>query len=482
MKPQNFLFILSDQHSYDALGCYGHPIVQTPHLDRLAQRGTRFTNAYTPCPICVPARAALATGRYVHQIGYWDNAHPYEGAMPSWHHRLRDQGFHVDSIGKLHFRRDDDDLGFTECIEPLNVVDGVGDILSCLRENPPLRAKRSGILDAGPGDSTYLQYDQRNATNGVRWLHQHAADGQPWALFLSFVCPHPPYIAPPELYDRYPLDQIPMPPQWRTADWPDHPAMAYFRRFFGFDPQFAEREIRRMNAAYYGACTWLDQQIGRVLSALDALNLTDSTRIIYSSDHGEHRGSRGIYGKFTMYDESVGVPFLAAGPDVPQGKVVNTPVSLLDIFPTALECVGAQAADADADLPGESIWQLANAPDRARFVFSEYHAVAAQSGYYMLTDGRHKYVYYVNAAPQLFDLQADPHELHDLAASPEHVDTRARFDAELRKLLDPEATDARAKADQHAKVERFGGEDAVLRRGFFVNSPTPGEDPGFQKL
>ncbi|MCB0142296.1 MAG: sulfatase-like hydrolase/transferase, partial [Caldilineaceae bacterium] len=91
----------------------------------------------------------------------------------------------------------------------------------------------------------------------------------PWALFLSFVCPHPPYIAPPELYDRYPLDQIPMPPQWRTADWPDHPAMAYFRRFFGFDPQFAEREIRRMNAAYYGACTWLDQQIGRVLSALD---------------------------------------------------------------------------------------------------------------------------------------------------------------------------------------------------------------------
>ncbi|MEZ4661744.1 MAG: sulfatase-like hydrolase/transferase [Caldilineaceae bacterium] len=482
MQPQNFLFILSDQHSYDALGCYGHPLVQTPHLDRLAQRGTRFTNAYTPCPICVPARAALATGRYVHQIGNWDNGHPYEGAIPSWHHRLREQGFRVDSIGKLHFRRDEDDLGFSQCIEPLNVVDGVGDILSCIREDPPLRAKRSGILGAGPGDSTYLQYDQRNADNGVRWLRDHAADDKPWALFLSFVCPHPPYIAPPELYERYPLDQISMPPQWRTADWPDHPAMRYFRRFFGFAPQFEEAEIRRMNAAYYGACTWLDQQIGRVLSALEALNLTDGTRIIYSSDHGEHRGSRGIYGKFTMYEESVGIPFIAAGPDVPAGKVVNTPVSLLDIFPTALGCVGASAAETDADLPGESIWQIANAPDRERFVLSEYHAVAAQNGYFMLTNGHHKYVYYVNAAPQLFDLHADPHELHDLAASPAHAAIRTRFEQELRALLDPEAVDARAKADQHAKIETFGGEEAVLRRGFFVNSPTPGEDPGFQAV
>lgn len=402
--------------------------------------------------------------------------------MPSWHHRLREQGFQVDSIGKLHFRRDEDDLGFTHCVEPLNVVDGVGDILSCIRQNPPLRAKRSGILEAGPGDSTYLQYDQRNADSGVRWLRQHADDEQPWALFLSFVCPHPPYIAPPELYARYPLEQIPMPPQWRAEEWPAHPAMSYFRHFFGFDPQFEEDEIRRMNAAYYGACTWLDQQIGRVLNELDELGLSAATRVIYSSDHGEHRGSRGIYGKFTMYEESAGVPFIAAGPDVPQGAVVNTPISLIDIFPTALECVGAAPSDEDADLLGQSVWQIANAPDRERFVFSEYHAVAAQNGYYMLTNGHYKYVYYVSAVPQLFDLLTDPHELNDLAHSPEHESIRTHLDQALRRLLDPEQVDARAKADQRAKIDSFGGEEAVLRRGFFVNSPTPGEDPGFQAV
>ena len=104
MKPRNFLFILSDQHHRLVSGCYGHPLVQTPHLDALAARGTRFQNAYTNCPICVPARASLATGRYVHQIGYWDNGHPYDGTPVSWHQRLRDQGFCCDSIGKLHFK------------------------------------------------------------------------------------------------------------------------------------------------------------------------------------------------------------------------------------------------------------------------------------------------------------------------------------------------------------------------------------------
>ena len=101
--PKNLLYIISDQHNRDLLGCYGHPSVETPNIDSLAERGTRFTNAYTNCPICVPARASLATGRYVHQIGYWDNAFPYDGQIRSWGHHLRSQGYQVDSIGKLHF-------------------------------------------------------------------------------------------------------------------------------------------------------------------------------------------------------------------------------------------------------------------------------------------------------------------------------------------------------------------------------------------
>ncbi|MEM7131471.1 MAG: sulfatase-like hydrolase/transferase [Chloroflexota bacterium] len=477
MNPMNLLYIISDQHSYDAMGCYGSATVQTPNLDRLAERGTRFTNAYTNCPICVPVRAALATGRYVHQDGFWDNGHPYDGSIPSWHHYLRDQGVQVDSIGKLHFRSTDDDLGFTQSVEPLNVVAGVGDILGCIRDNPPLRQKKDGILESGPGDSTYLQYDIRNAENGCRWLAQHANDEQPWVLFLSFVCPHPPYIAPPALYDAYPLDGIEMMPQWQQTEWPEHSAMAYFRHFFGLEEQFTEHEIRRMNAAYYGATTHLDQQIGRVLNQLDELGLTDKTRTIYTSDHGESRGARGLFGKFTMYEESVGIPFIMAGPDVPEGKVCNTPVSLIDSYPTIVDAVDMPVPEANLD--GESLWSIAAGPDQERLAFSEYHAVGSQHASFMVTDGHHKYIHYVNSVPQLFDLHTDPKELNDLSQSQPEV--AASFEQKLRTILDPDAVDAQAKADQRSKVDAFGGEEAVRSRGYFVNSPTPDEKPAFHQ-
>jgi choline-sulfatase len=137
-------------------------MIQTPNIDRLAEQGTRFNNAYTNCPICVPARASLATGYYVHQIGNWDNGFPYNGDVPSWGHHLREQGYQVDSIGKLHFKGQGYDHGFSAEIDPLHVVEGVGDILGCIRDNPPSRNVPSGLHTAGPGDSTYLRYDASN--------------------------------------------------------------------------------------------------------------------------------------------------------------------------------------------------------------------------------------------------------------------------------------------------------------------------------
>ena len=182
MKPANLLFILSDQHNATIAGCYGNSIVQTPHIDALAEQGTRFDCAYTPSPICVPARASLATGRYVHDIGYWDNATPYDGKVPGWGHRLKEQGYHVDSIGKLHFRSADDDNGFVKSHDALYVVDGVGDILSAIRDDAPFRNSRPGIESAGPGDSTYLRYDARIADQASRWLAEHKDDERPWVL------------------------------------------------------------------------------------------------------------------------------------------------------------------------------------------------------------------------------------------------------------------------------------------------------------
>ena len=480
MEPANLLFILSDQHQAAAMGCAGHALVQTPHLDSLAARGTRFANAYTNCAICVPARASLATGRYVHEIGNWDNGLPYDGAVPSWMHRLRDRGSVIDSIGKLHFRGGDH--GFSREIEPLHVVDGIGDPASGIRDGSIRRDWKPGIEEAGARDSTYQQYDIRNRDNAINWLRQRADDAQPWALFLSFVTPHPPFFAPPDTYALYPHDEIDMPPQWHDSSWPRHPAYEYMRRFFSCEQPLAEATIRRLHAAYYGICTFLDAQIGAVLAALDGLGLRDSTRIIYSSDHGEHLGARGVYGKFTMYEEASAVPLIVAGPDVPAGKVVDTPVSLVDCHPTALQALGCPAHADDADLPGESLWEIAAAPDRQRSVFAEYHAIGSRNAFYMLRDRQRKYIYHVDAPPQLFDLRDDPREVNDLAQNPDAATQTllAGCEAQLRQIVDPEAVDARAKADQQRRIESLGGREAVVARGAFVNSPVPGEAPRFR--
>jgi len=487
MHPSNLLFILSDQHNRDTLGCYGHPLVQTPNLDALAARGARFAAAYTNCPICVPERASLATGRYVHRIGYWDNAFPYEGRVPSWGHRLLAQGHVCDSIGKLHYRSEDDRVGFGETLIPLNVVDGVGDLLGAIRDDiPPRAGARPGVLNAGPGDSTYLRYDAEIAAAAVRWLQEKApALDRPWLLFVSFVCPHPPFIAPQRLYDLYPPEKIPIPVQNRPPERPMHPALELIRQTMEYAEPFDEATIKRVTAAYYGACTWLDEQIGKVLSALGNTPAGARTRVLYTTDHGESMGRRGLWGKFTMYEEAAAVPLIVAGPGVPTGRVVREPVSLVDCFPTILEAVGARPAPEDADLPGRSLLPLATAArqeDRERPVFSEYHAVASRSASFMLREGRYKLIYYVGFPPQLFDLESDPRELRDLAGEPEHAATISRLTERLHAVLAPETpeeVDARAKRDQRLLIERHGGEAAVRARGTFTNSPAPGETPEF---
>ena len=480
MKPANLLFILSDQHNVNVMGCSGKKAARTPHMDALAARGTRFANAYTNCPICVPARASLATGQYVHQIGNWDNAFPWNGNPRGWGHQLMEQGFHVTSIGKLHFRSAEDDNGFSEEIDPLHVVEGQGDLLSCIRDDPPSRNNRHSIDGAGPGDSTYLRYDASNTAHALDWLNRHAQDERPWVLFLSLVCPHPPFIAPPEFFARQEAVTLPLPPQWQEADWPKHPVLEGMRRLFHYEQPFYVTALRQLLATYYAVCEYVDANIGQVLRALRELGLEDQTRVIYSSDHGESLGARGLYGKFTMYEESAAVPLIMAGPEVPAGKVVQTPVSLLDLAPTLLEGVGAEPDSWSAQLPGDSLWTLMQQENHERSVFSEYHAVGTPHAYYMLRDLCYKYVHYVNAPPQLFDMQNDPWELQDLARMPEYQTVLVERERRLRALLDPEAVDAQARADQRAKIEAFGGEAAVRARGTFTNSPVPGEAPGFR--
>ena len=164
----NVLFILSDEHARDIAGCYGNPIVQTPNIDALSARGTTFDNAYCNSPICVPSRASLATGDYVHRTRNWDNAHPYDGQHKSWHHNLREAGHDVVSIGKLHYRDPEDDVGFSQSHHPIYVPDGQGDVIGLLRKNGRPRKAASAMADkAGSGQSGYAYFDNNVADTAV---------------------------------------------------------------------------------------------------------------------------------------------------------------------------------------------------------------------------------------------------------------------------------------------------------------------------
>ena len=169
------------------MGACGNSVIRTPTLDALAARGTRFASAYTPFPICVPARACLATGRYAHRLGIWDNGAPYTGReAPSWGHRLTAQGHEVTTIGKLHYRSVEDDTGFPNQRLPMHVVDGVGDVFGLLRADSPVRpgSVRKPVLEAGAGDSEYTRYDRAIAAEAERWLHDHAV-GNACLLYTS---------------------------------------------------------------------------------------------------------------------------------------------------------------------------------------------------------------------------------------------------------------------------------------------------------
>ncbi len=478
MKATNVVFIMSDEHSKRVLGCYGHPMVKTPNLDMLAVRGTRFTNAYTNCPICVPARASFATGRYVHDHRCWDNAIAYDGSVPSWGHRLMQQGHRVTSIGKLHYVDSDARRnGFDEEILPLHIVNGHGDLLGLIRDELPRRAGSAKLgPEAGPGESDYTKYDRDIAAETSKWLVKEAPKyaHKPWALYVGFVSPHFPLIAPPEYYNMYAEADVPWPDMYDAGTRPQHPFIDAMRKCLCFDEPFDAPMVRRAVAAYMGLVTFLDNNVGTILKALEATGLADNTRVVYTTDHGDNLGTRGLWGKSTMYEESAGIPMIAAGPDIPKGNVCTTPVSLVDGFQSFIHALGAQSHPDDAKLPGHSLFEIADGYVPHRTILSEYHAAGAVTGSYMIRLRQYKFIYYVGLPPMLFDLDADPSERNDLGRDARFGEVVRECEARLRAIVDPEAADKIARADQHQMIDKYGGTDAILKRGTFRYSPPPG--------
>lgn len=473
----NLLVIMSDEHQSRAMGCAGHPFVKTPNLDKLAAEGMRFTNAYTPSPICVPARASFATGRYVHKNRLWDNAMPYTGTIPGWGHALQSAGVQVESIGKLHYRDEEDNAGFDIEHIPMMVANGVGMVWASIRREDERVYGKSRMLgqEIGPGQSAYTDYDAAVTAKTVEWLNNQPNE-KPWCLYVGLVAPHFPLVVPQEFYDLYPLDSMPDVKLHPSTGYQQHPWIVKQNAFMDTESRFKDATERlSAMASYYGLCSWLDSNVGQILSALDATGLSENTTVVYTSDHGDNVGARGLWGKSNMYEEACAIPLIVSGPGIKPGAC-DTPVDLLDLSCTIANHFDQNIAsdDTHGNAQGMNLNKIANAQyDKDRVIFSEYHAAGAVSGAFMIRQGQWKYIYYAGFEPELFDLEADPEELHNIAAKPEHKDTLDALHQELLNICDPDAMDELAHADQAALIEQYGGREKALTLGAPAATPPP---------
>jgi len=480
MTAHNLLIIMVDEMAAQAVGAYGNRIVKTPNIDRLAARGVRFTNAYASSPICVPARAAFATGQYPHQTGYWDNVFAYDGRVRGWGHRLQEEGHRFTTIGKLHYKDSESNTGIDEQILPMHIYGG-GDVFGLEREQPPARPQSASVAaEVMAGDSQYTRYDKKICALTEDWFRSRVADqgDKPWVCFTSFIAPHFPFTVPQEYIDLYNLADVTLASKPLTNKPSIAPWWELLRFGYNFDDFFENDEHRRLALLhYYALSSFADENVGRVLMALEASGQADDTVVLFLSDHGDNMGSRGLWGKSTMYEESVRVPLILAGPQIAQGVECDTPVGLIDAYQTVLDIIGVDFTDEDKALPGRSLRSIAGEPyDSARQVFSEYHASCARTGLLMLRQGRFKFIHYTGFGSELFDLEVDPEELNDLADDPAFADILAKFERDLRAIVDPEETDKQAKADQRRRLEELGGMASIVAAGGVTHTPPPGEE------
>ncbi|WP_254604216.1 sulfatase-like hydrolase/transferase [Leisingera sp. ANG59] len=258
---------------------------------------------------------------------------------------------------------------------------------------------------------------------------------------------------------------------------PDHEELRNIAGFFNCDAYFDEQKMRAAKAPYYGLTSFMDHCAGRVIRALEASGQLENTVVLYVSDHGDVMGDQGFWTKQVMYEQSAGVPMIAAGPGIPAAQKVATCTSQTDIAATTREVCGVAE---DAGLPGVSLRAIANAPsDESRTGFSEYHDGGSRTGAFMVRWGRWKYVHFAGMPPQLFDLEGDPHEQADRAMDggkdSQIKAALAEGERRRRAICDPEKVNARAFADQRRRIAELGGEEACRTAYVFNHTPTPDE-------
>lgn len=461
MTRPNLLFLFSDQHAFRVAGCYGDRTGTTTNLDRLADEGVVFDHAYCPSPLCVPSRMAMLTGRYPFEQECWTNDDYLRSDAPTWIHSIGAAGYRPVLAGRLHAMGPDQLHGYCERIVGDHSPNWGGvprhDLGVLEKANDPWR---TSLERAGVGQSAYQVKDNATAAAACDFLRARGAarrDGrdEPFCLTVGFLLPHPPYVASAEDYSRY-AGRVPPPVHGEPPPRP-HAWEQWWRENRDLASVDATQSARA-RTAYYGLVHRLDVLVGDVLRCLAAEGLDRDTLVVYSSDHGDHLGERGLWWKHTLYEDSVRVPLVLRWPGrIPAGERRSQVVDLLDVGATMAAALGGPTLPFShgRDLLPVAIDARAPWTDE---VFSEHctDEVPAWTGgratqQRMIRSGPWKLIYAHGYSLQLFDLDRDPCERDNLADDPRHAAIRARLEARVLDGWDPECVAARIRQRRQEK-------------------------------
>lgn len=452
MARPNILILMVDQLNGTLFPDGPAPWLHTPHLRRLAERSTRFANAYTASPLCAPGRASFMSGQLPSLTGVYDNAAEFSSAIPTYAHHLRRAGYQTCLSGKMHFVGPDQLHGFEERLTTDIYPADFGWTPDYRKPGERIDwwyHNLGSVTGAGVAEiSNQMEYDDEVAYNAVRKIYDlsRGHDERPWCLTVSFTHPHDPYVTRRKYWDLY--------------DGCDHlqptvPAMAYedhdphSKRIFdandwrSFD--ITQEDIRRSRRAYFANVSYLDDKVGEILDTLERTR--QEAVILFVSDHGDMLGERGLWFKMSFFEGSSRVPLMISAPHMPAG-LVDAPVSTLDVTPTLAELAGISLAEVLPWTEGKSLVPVASGTPRPGSVAMEYAAEASYAPLVGLRRVTWKYTRCALDPEQLFDLEADPHELTNQAANPAHAAILAEFRTEADARWDLARFDADVRSSQ----------------------------------
>ena len=462
VERPNILLVMVDQLAGPALPIYGHPVVQAPNIQALAERGVVFENCYCNFPICGPSRASLHTGLYPHSINCYDNAAEFSAAIPALPHYLRRLDYDTTLCGKMHFVGPDQLHGYqhrlTTEIYPANFAWTVDWREG--REFRPTNLTMAPVIESGPCVRTLqMDYDDEVAYHAVQSIYDLARSrhDKPFFLTVSFTHPHSPFVIANKYWDRYRHDDIDMP---AVGDIPPEERDILGENLYYCQARHlftvTEDHIRNARRAYYGMISYIDEKLGQILKVLRETGLDRNTITIFTADHGEMMGERGMWYKQHFWEWSARVPLIIAMPDRGEPSRVKENVSLIDLMPTILEfAANLQPVDLVRPLHGHSLAGLisGDAADWPDIAISEYSADGSTGPSRMVRKGPYKYMNLEGVDQLLFNLEEDPLETNNLSADPAHSGVVTELSNLLARDWDIEEVRQRILADQ--KRRRF---------------------------